>query len=133
MQIEHIGYAVKNMDEAIATFISLGFAVSDVSPDEYRNVDVVIAEMGGVKLELLSPIEGKKSPIDSYLKIIGSAPYHICYRVDDIWKGIDELQNKGFTLINDPADSVPLKGKVAFLYSPEIGLTELFCRKRYTK
>ena len=47
MQIEHIGYAVKNMDEAIATFISLGFAVSDVSPDEYRNVDVVIAEMGG--------------------------------------------------------------------------------------
>lgn len=83
---------------------------------------------GGIKLELLSPIKDKKSPVDSYLNAIGNTPYHICYRVDDIWSGIDEFQEKGFTLMGYPAESVPLGGYVVFLYSLEVGLVELFCK-----
>ena len=74
-------------------------------------------------------MEGRKSPIDNYLKTIGNTPYHICYRVDNIWQGIEELQSKGFTLLGNPAESIPLGGDVVFLYSTEIGLTELFCKK----
>lgn len=86
-----------------------------------------------MKLELLSPIEGRKSPIDSYLNTIGNTPYHICYRADDIWQGIEKLQSMGFTLLENPAESIPLGGDVAFLYSSEIGLTELFCEKSNSK
>lgn len=46
MQIEHIGYAVKNIDNSIAAFTELGFRVSDVKVDELRNVKVAIAEGG---------------------------------------------------------------------------------------
>lgn len=130
MEIEHIGYAVKNIQDAVTVFAELGFHISEVKVDELRNVNVAIAEIGGVKIELLSPIVGKRSPVDSYLKFIGNTPYHICYRVDDIWIEIETLQAKGFVVIDNPAESVPLGGNVAFLYSSEIGLVELFCEKQ---
>lgn len=47
MEIAHIGYAVKNMDNAIAVLSGLGFCVSEVKVDERRSVKVVLAEQGG--------------------------------------------------------------------------------------
>ncbi len=127
MKVEHIGYAVKDIKKASDAFRSLGFIVSDDIVDECRNVNVAIAEMGGVKVELLSPVDGRKTPIDSYLKSVGNTPYHICYRVQDMKIGIEQLQEHGFTLISYPSESIPLKGNVAFLYSHSVGLIELYC------
>lgn len=84
---------------------------------------------GGGIIELLSPISGKKSPVDVYLQKIGNTPYHICYKVSDINKSVASLQDKGFTLISIPAPSEPLRGLVCFLYAPEVGIIELIQRE----
>lgn len=68
--------------------------------------------IGGWKVELLSPIDGERSPVDGYLSKIGSTPYHICYQVEDIEGAISILQDCGFTLMSSPAPSEPLNGTV---------------------
>ncbi len=45
--IDHIGYAVKDMASSLQVFSKLGYTFSPVKPDEYRNVNVCIASKGG--------------------------------------------------------------------------------------
>ena len=126
MKINHIGYAVKDMDAAIQIFQKMGYEVVKKGIDEIRHVEVAVAEMGGGgKVELLSPMNNEKSPVDNYLSKIGSTPYHICYEVDDMERCVQELQDIGFTLIGRPDVSLPLEGTVCFMYSEIIGLCEL--------
>lgn len=125
-EIDHIGYAVRDMGEAKKRFEALGFTFSETQADEFRNVNVCVAtSLNGIRVELLSPLETKKSPIDTYLNKIGNTPYHICYLTKNITETISALQSEGFTALGVPLPSVPLGGNVCFLYSNEIGLIEL--------
>lgn len=156
--IDHVGYAVEDIDSASRFFSVLGFSFSEKRIDNLRRVMVSVGKMnsdsysldggiedgfkesviheelsfsntmGGWKVELLSPVSGEKSPIDGILSKIGSAPYHICYKVSDIKGAVSYLQGEGFTLLSDPAPSEPLNGMVCFLYSGEIGIIELIER-----
>ena len=125
LSVDHIGYAVKEMASAREQFMALGFTFKDEKVDELRNVNVSVGENQGIRIELLSPVKGERSPIDGYLQKIGSTPYHICYRVDNMDTAIEELRYQGFTLMGYPDCSVPLGGKVCFLYSSELGIVEL--------
>ena len=125
MAVDHIGYAVRDMQAAKEKFEALGFTFSLEVADELRKVNVCVASTGDFRVELLAPLEGQKSPIDSYLNKIGSTPYHICYRVTDMAESITRLKEAGFTLLGEPLPSVPLHGDVCFLYANEIGLIEL--------
>lgn len=125
MKIDHIGYAVRNMGFAISVFELLGYTFQETKIDDARKVKVKIGTLDATRIELLSPIGGEKSPIDNYLEKLGCTPYHICYEVENMAAGIQELTDKEFTLVNAPAPSEPLGGVVAFLYSIEIGLIEL--------
>lgn len=124
--IDHIGYAVKDIDKAKEEFKALGFEFCAVMEDEYRSVMVCVGTLkDGTRIELLSPPADKKSPVDTYLKKIGSTPYHICYKSDDISTSVKELQENGFTLIGAVAPSIPLGGDVCFMYSNTIGMIEV--------
>lgn len=124
--IDHIGYAVKDMAEAKEKFKALGFDFSPEMIDELRDVNVCVGQgMDLMRIELLSPIGEKKSPVDTYLRKLGSTPYHICYQCEGIEETIGELCRIGFTQLSNAAPSVPLNGNVCFLFSAEIGLIEL--------
>ena len=122
--IDHIGYAVEDIDAASRILKAFGYTFGPVKTDARRNVRVCIGN-GGVQIELLSPIQGKKSPIDGVLEKNGSTPYHVCYRVTDIDRAVDKLRESGFLPIDVPAKSEPLGGEVCFMFSPEIGIIEL--------
>lgn len=128
--VDHVGYAVKDMDNAKKLFCSLGYEFCMNQVDETRKVNVSVGKMGGQRVELLAPLEGEKSPVDGYLNKVGSTPYHICYAVSDMNKAIEGLADIGFTQMGYPAISIPLGGDVCFLYSDEIGVVELI---KYTK
>ena len=123
--IDHIGYAVADMDAAKKIFSALGYKMYEDMTDNFRGANVCMAGLGGVKVKLLAPLPKGKSPVDGYLKKVGSTPYHICYEVDHMEECIKKLQKSGFMLLGEPAASVPLGGDVCFLYSVEIGLIEL--------
>ncbi len=128
--IDHVGYAVKDIAQAKEQFIALGYVFGGEKRDDYRRVNVSVGKMGGVRVELLAPLDGVKSPVDVYLDKVGNTPYHICYEVTEMDDAITELQAIGFTMLGAPAESVPLEGTVCFLYSINIGLIELIQRRQ---
>lgn len=126
MKIHHIGYLVKNIDKAKAGFEDMGYeAVSDITHDEIRGVDIMFMENDGYCIELVSPYT-KDSITAGLMKTHRNSPYHICYEVDDIEKMAEEFRNKGFITMDEPTAAPAFSGKrVCFLLSSKIGMIEL--------
>jgi len=125
MEIDHIGYAVKDLNAAIGEFQDLGFQKGNIIEDTERNVNICFMEGHGYKIELVTPA-GENSPVDYYLKRNGSMPYHICYKVVDLKEEIEKLEKKGFKIIKPPQNAVAFGEKyVVFMFGAGIGLFEI--------
>ena len=126
INIDHIGYAVSDIDRSLKLFLKLGYEkLSDLVIDEIRDVKVVFIKHGNLKIELISPIS-EKSPINGYLKKNGNTLYHICYLVSDINDTIEKLKNLKFRLIEKPNSAIAFESRrISFLYHIDYGLLEL--------
>lgn len=127
MTVDHVGYAVKNLDESRIKFEALGFRFENKIIDTARNLNILFGVNGNERIELLEVLnKNNPSPIDSYLKKIGPTPYHICYKSADIEKDVRELRNDGFIVVVLPQEAIAFGGKkVVFLYEKSIGIIEL--------
>lgn len=127
MRIDHIGYAVKNIEAAIVTMNELGYEFGSIVDDVDRNVKIAFGQNGAYRVELVSALDvSKESPVDAYLSKVRSGPYHICYIADNLESEIEHLQEKGFRLTVVPKSAVAFAGRrVAFLYNLRVGLIEL--------
>ena len=125
MRIDHIGYAVKNIENAKNEMESLGFTFGMVVKDSDRNIFICFGKNAGYRVELVAPIS-KGSSIDVLLTKIGPTPYHLCFSSRNIEKDIVCLEKKRFKVIMPLAPAIALGGKrVAFLYSLQAGLIEI--------
>lgn len=126
MRIDHIGYAVKNIEKARAAFEELGFVFEEIVDDTDRNILIQFGSNDGYVIELVCPKGDGESPADSILKKVGPTPYHICYRSDDLEKDIAALEKQKFKNIIPPASAIAFGGKrVAFLMNRSIGMIEI--------
>ena len=105
-KIEHIGIAVKNMDDANVLFEKmLGVPSYKMEAVESEGVLTSFFQTGNNKIELLVATN-PESPIAKFLEKKGEGIHHIAFDVDDIEAEIARLKNEGFVLINE----VPKKG-----------------------
>ncbi|OXG07991.1 methylmalonyl-CoA epimerase [Flavobacterium araucananum] len=105
-KIEHIGIAVKNMDDANVLFEKLlGVASYKMESVESEGVLTSFFQTGTNKIELLVATN-PESPIAKFLEKKGEGIHHIAFDVEDIQAEITRLKNEGFVLINE----VPKKG-----------------------
>lgn len=105
-KIEHIGIAVKNMDDANVLFEKmLGVSSYKMEAVESEGVLTSFFQTGNNKIELLVATN-PESPIAKFLEKKGEGIHHIAFDVDDIEAEIARLKNEGFVLINE----VPKKG-----------------------
>ena len=132
MNVDHIGYAVKNIDASRQAFEELGYVFDPVVNDTDRNIFISFGRLGDYRIELVSPLDpALPSPVDGTLKKSGNTPYHICYTSSRFEDDIKELQQKRFLLTIPPAPACAFGGRgggsrrVAFLYHLQIGLLEL--------
>lgn len=127
MKTDHIGYAVKKIDRAIASFEKLGYEFGPVIDDEARNVKLAFGEKDGYRVELVCPSDKTKpSPVDSYLGKIGPTPYHICYQTEDLDRKTEELKGQGFRVVIEPEAAVAFGGRrVVFMMDLGLGLIEI--------
>ena len=107
MKVDHIGYAVKNVDKAEKAMEKLGYTFEETIEDTDRNIYIAFGEADGCRVELVAPA-GSNSPVDAYLSKIGSVPYHICYKSRNIEADIERLQKDRFKI------QVPLAPAAAF-------------------
>ncbi|GAA6768761.1 methylmalonyl-CoA epimerase [Flavobacterium sp. CGRL1] len=105
-KIEHIGIAVKNMDDANVLFEKLlGVPSYKEEIVESEGVLTSFFQTGTNKIELLMATN-PESPIAKFLEKKGEGIHHIAFDVEDIHAEISRLKNEGFVLINE----VPKKG-----------------------
>lgn len=115
-KIEHIGIAVKNLEESNALFSKLfgksHYKIEDVASE---GVSTSFFQVGNNKIELLEATTDT-SPIAKFIEKKGEGIHHIAFDVTDIKAEIKRLQKEGFTVLNE----VPKKGAdnklVAFLH-----------------
>src|ERR1035438_6142512 len=104
----HVGVAVRNIQQAIASYESLfGYKlVSGPFDDPIQNVSVCFLSRGGgdTTIELVAPL-GPNSPIDRTLKK-GGGTYHVCYQVPDMNAAIQHLTARGSLPVSGPVPAV---------------------------
>lgn len=115
-KIEHIGIAVKDINESNVLFKSLfGESHYKIEEVESEGVKTSFFQVGPNKIELLEATS-ENSPIAKFIAKKGEGIHHIAFAVDDIVSEIKRLKNEGFTVLNE----IPKKGAdnkwVAFLH-----------------
>jgi len=119
-KIEHIGIAVKNLDDSNELFSKL-FGETHYKTEEVTSEGVKTSffKIGENKIELLEGTNDD-SPITKFIAKKGEGIHHIAFDVDDIEAEIKRLKKEGFKVLNDPEDSGLKKGAdnklVAFLH-----------------
>ena len=115
-KIEHIGIAVKNLEESNDLFTKL-FGASPYKMEEVASegVNTSFFMNGPNKIELLEATN-EDSPIAKFIAKKGEGIHHIAFDVEDIVSEIERLKGEGFIVLNE----VPKKGAdnklVAFLH-----------------
>jgi len=120
-KIEHIGIAVKNIEEAEQRFTQLlGTLSYKREIVESEGVLTSFFKVGESKIELLAAV-GNNSPIQKFIEKKGEGIHHIAFEVENIEQKMTELKEKGFQLINDiPKDGADNK-RIAFIHPKTTG------------
>ena len=88
LEMDHIGYAVRNIQETAALYMAAGWTLSEVFSEEVQRTKIAFLRKPNMTtIELVSPLDGK-SPVDNILKTQGVSPYHICYVVEVILQSV---------------------------------------------
>ncbi|SOE20599.1 methylmalonyl-CoA epimerase [Spirosomataceae bacterium TFI 002] len=116
MKVEHIGIAVKDMQNARELYEKLlNTKVYKEEEVASEGVNTVFFKSGDTKIELLEGLT-EESAITKFIAKKGEGIHHIAFEVADIEKEIERLIKEGFQVLN----KIPKKGAdnklVAFLH-----------------
>lgn len=114
--IEHLGIAVKSIEEALPFFEGvLGLTCYNIEEVADQKVRTAFLKIGEVKLELLEPTSDE-SPIAKFIEKRGEGIHHLALSSDDVAPALEEFKGKGIRLI----DEKPRKGaeglNIAFVH-----------------
>ncbi len=114
--IEHIGIAVKNLDESIRFYEDiLGLKCYNIEEVADQKVKTAFFMVGQTKIELLEST-AEDGPVAKFIEKRGEGIHHIAFAVADIEKSLEHAVDKGIQAI----DQKPRKGAegldIAFLH-----------------
>jgi methylmalonyl-CoA/ethylmalonyl-CoA epimerase len=114
--IHHVGMAVADLDEAIATYERLfGARVEHRDELDSQGVEAAALLLGDGRIELLAPTGGD-TPVGRFLARRGPGMHHVALETNDVETVLRELSAAGARLI----DEVPRRGlyglEVAFVH-----------------
>jgi methylmalonyl-CoA/ethylmalonyl-CoA epimerase len=104
--IHHLGLAVDDLDDAIATYERLFHArLEHREPLEEQGVEAASMLVGEGRIELVTPTHDD-SPVGRFLARRGPGMHHVALEADNLRATLVELQSSGAQLI----DEVPRRG-----------------------
>ena len=98
--IDHLGIAVRSLDEARKFYELLGLQVLDEEVIEHERVRVAMVPLGESRIELLEPTH-PESPVGRFLSRRGEGLHHVAIRVEDLSATLEQLKREGTRLISD--------------------------------
>ena len=98
--IDHLGIAVKSLEQAKKFYQQLGMQVMPEEVVEQEKVRLAMVPVGESRIELLEPLSDE-SPIARFLAKRGEGLHHVSLRVDDINTTVKRLKQQGVKLISE--------------------------------
>lgn len=114
--IEHIGIAVKNLEESIKFYEEvMGLKCYNIEEVADQKVRTAFFKVGEIKIELLESTS-EDGPVAKFLEKKGEGVHHLAFAVNSIEEAINHATEKGVQTI----DKKPRKGAegldIAFLH-----------------
>jgi len=128
--IEHLGIAVKSLEESIPYYESLlGTPCYNIEEVKDQKVKTAFFLVGQTKIELLESTD-PEGPIGKFLEKKGEGIHHIAFAVENANEALAEAESLGLTLI----DKVSRKGaegmNIGFLHPKSThGVLIEFCNR----
>ncbi|ASJ13681.1 methylmalonyl-CoA epimerase [Thermococcus radiotolerans] len=114
-KIDHVGIAVKNLDEAIKVWEGLGLKVEEIEEVPDQEVRTAIIHVGESRIELLEPT-AEDSPIAKFIAKRGEGIHHIALGVEDIEGHLEKLKEEGYRLIDEKPRIGAGGARIAFVH-----------------
>ncbi|AEK73931.1 methylmalonyl-CoA epimerase [Thermococcus sp. 18S1] len=129
-KIDHVGIAVKNLDEAIKVWEGLGLKVEEIEEVPDQKVRTAIIHVGESRIELLEPT-AEDSPIAKFIAKRGEGIHHIALGVDDIEGQLEKLKEEGYRLIDEQPRIGAGGAKIAFVHPKAVtGVLLELCERK---
>ncbi|NWG28269.1 MAG: methylmalonyl-CoA epimerase [Ignavibacteriaceae bacterium] len=128
--IEHIGIAVKNLNESIRYYEEvLGlkcYAVEEVADQKVKTAFFMV---GQTKIELLESTS-PEGPIGKFIEKKGEGIHHIAFAVKGLEEKLQQVKSKGVQLIDEHARKGAEGLNIAFLHPKStFGVLTELCEK----
>ncbi|HMC61470.1 MAG TPA: methylmalonyl-CoA epimerase, partial [Candidatus Solibacter sp.] len=101
VSIDHLGIAVRSLDESIAFYETLGLTVAHRETIPQEKVHVAMLPAADSRIELLEP-SAADSPISKFLEKRGPGLHHVALSVPDLAAVVARLRAAGAKLLNEP-------------------------------
>ncbi|GAB1416944.1 methylmalonyl-CoA epimerase [Paludibacter sp.] len=128
--IEHLGIAVKSLDDAIPFYENvLGLKCYAIEEVAEQKVKTAFFMVGQTKIELLESTD-PEGPVGKFIEKKGEGIHHLAFAVEGLQDSLNILAEKGVNLI----DKAPRKGaeglNIAFLHPKStFGVLTELCEK----
>jgi len=117
MTIDHICFAVKNLDEGISYWGRVfGYLQkTDIVVNTLQKVKVTfMSKENSLTVKLIEPLEDNQSLVNFVNR--GGGFHHICFKCDDLEKEVEDLKEKGLITLVPPQPGEAFNNhKIAFL------------------
>ncbi len=115
-KIDHLGIAVKNLDEALKLYTEvLGFKVEAYETLDEQKVKTAIIKVGESKIELLESTT-PDGTIATFIEKRGEGLHHLALTVPNIEAALQEVKAKNIQLIDEKPRKGVLNTRIGFLH-----------------
>ncbi|MCE5200980.1 MAG: methylmalonyl-CoA epimerase [Synergistaceae bacterium] len=119
--IDHIGIAVKSIDESLKFWeATLGIKCHGVEEVAEQKVKTAFLPIKDTEIELLEPTS-QESPVAKFIETKGEGMHHLAIRVDNLEETLAELKAQGIRLIDEKPRCGAGGAKIAFLHPKATG------------
>ena len=118
--IDHIGIAVRSLDEQRKLYEALGLELSGEETVAEQRVRIAFLPVAGTRLELLEPT-APDSPIAGFIEKRGEGLHHLCLEVEDIVATMERLRSQGFNLLSSEPQKGAHGARVCFIHPKSAG------------
>jgi methylmalonyl-CoA/ethylmalonyl-CoA epimerase len=114
-KIDHLGIAVKSIEQARRLYEALGLTVLEEEEGE-EGVRSAMIPVGESRVRLLEPLD-KETELGKFLAQHGEGLHHLALHVDDISGTFEEMKQAGVRLISEDIE-IGAGGRLHFLVDP---------------
>ena len=119
-RIDHVGIAVRDLDEAIRTYERrLGLRSTGRERLEREGIEIAMIPIGESRIELISPLR-PDSTVEKFLRDRGEAVHHVAYATDDVAASLEHAGAAGAQLLDEAPRAGAHGTRIGFVHPKSV-------------